>query len=327
MDRVTLDSVLETNRLPSGPVWTMPILLQLGDEAVTFGAGDRVALTGDSGTIHAVIDVSEIYRYPLDRLCAGMFGTTDPSHPGVARVMARSDLFVAGEVTLVQPIPSKHRHYMLTPSQTRFIFTQLGWSQVVGFHTRNPAHRGHEAIQMEALERTGADGLYINPIARPEKPGDFLPEAILLTYQALLQFGCYPKGRVVLGSFFTYSRYAGPREAVFTALCRQNMGCSHFIVGRDHTGVGDFYPRDANRLLFEKVGEIGISPVFFETVGYNAGTGVYEMDRGQALAKISGTQVRDSLRNGEFLPDWFMRDIAQEVLFEEVRQGRPLFYE
>jgi ATP sulfurylase len=170
-------------------------------------------------------------------------------------------------------------------------------------------------IQMQALERTGADGIYINPVAGPKKRGDFLPEPILLSYQTLLEFGCYPKGKVVLGSFFTYSRYAGPREAVFTALCRKNMGCSHFIVGRDHTGVGNFYPRDANR------------PVFFETVGYNSQSGEYEVDHGQPLKMISGTAVRETLRAGKYLPDWFMRDLVQEVLLAEMRSGKPLFYE
>ncbi|HXW00780.1 MAG TPA: sulfate adenylyltransferase, partial [Anaerolineae bacterium] len=175
--------------------------------------------------------------------------------------------------------------------------------------------------------RTGADGIYINPVMGPKKQGDFLPEPILLSYQTLLEFGCYPKGKVVLGSFFTYSRYAGPREAVFTALCRKNMGCSHFIVGRDHTGVGNFYPREANRELFESLGDIGVKPVFFETVGYNSETGKYEADQGQPLTMISGTEVRQTLRADKRLPDWFMRDLVQEVLLEEMRSGKPLFYE
>ena len=130
-----------------------------------------------------------------------------------------------------------------------------------------------------------------------------------------------------MGSFFTYSRYAGPREAVFTALCRKNMGCSHFIVGRDHTGVGDFYPRHANRELFESLGDIGVKPVFFEAVGYNHQTGAYEADRGQPLMRISGTEVRESLRAEKRLPDWFMRDLVQDVLIAEMRIGKPMFYE
>ena len=149
----------------------------------------------------------------------------------------------------------------------------------------------------------------------------------MLSYQTMLEFGCYPKGKVVLGSFFTYSRYAGPREAVFTALCRKNMGCSHFIVGRDHTGVGNFYSRDANRELFESLGNIGVKPVFFDAVGYNNMTGRYELDQGQPLMMIAGSEVRETLRAGNHLPDWFMRDLIQEVLLEEMKSGKPLFYE
>ena len=149
-------------------------------------------------------------------------------------------------------------------------------------------------------------------------------EPILLSYQTL--GSGYPKDKVVLGCFSTYSRYAGPREAVFTALCRKNMGCSHFIVGRDHTGVGGFYPRDANRALFESLGDLGIQPVFFDAVGYNPETGNYEADRGQPLTMISGTEVREALRAGRRLGDWFMRDLVQEVLLDEMRSGKPMFY-
>ncbi|HET9590039.1 MAG TPA: pyruvate kinase, partial [Anaerolineales bacterium] len=239
MARETLEAVLETYRLPSGEAWTLPILLQVNSQdAMGLSPGDRLALTDDQGAVHALLDLSEIYRYDLEGLATQMYGTASRKHPGVARLMERDNCFLGGDVTLVQPLASPIRHYLLTPAQTRFIFTRLGWSQVVGFHTRNPAHRGHEFIQIQALEQTGADGIYINPVIGPKKQGDFLAEPIMLSYQTLLEFGCYPKGRVVLGSFFTYSRYAGPREAVFTALCRKNMGCSHFIVGRDHTGVG-----------------------------------------------------------------------------------------
>jgi ATP sulfurylase len=328
MNRETLESVLDTYHLPSGEVWTLPILLQVNSEKfLDFAVGDRIALTDDQGIVHALLDVSDIYRYDLESLAARMYGTTSRNHPGVARLMDRGNCFLGGDITLVQPLASPIRHYLLTPAQTRFIFTRLGWSQVVGFHSRNPAHRGHEFIQLQALERTGADGIYINPVSGPKKRGDFLAEPIMLSYQTLLEFGCYPKGKVVLGSFFTYSRYAGPREAVFTALCRKNMGCSYFIVGRDHTGVGDFYPRDANRELFDSLGDIGVKPVFFETMGYNSKTDRYEVDRGQPLDMISGSRVRETLRAEQHLPDWFMRDLVQDVLLAEMKSGKPLFYE
>jgi ATP sulfurylase len=324
----TLESVLDRYRLPDGEVWTLPILLQIkSEDAEKLICGGRVALTDDQGTVHALLDSSDIYAYDLEHLAVRMYGTASPNHPGVARLMERDNCFVGGAVTLVQPLTSSIRHYLLTPAQTRFIFTRLGWSQVVGFHSRNPAHRGHEFIQLQALEQTGADGIYINPVIGPKKRGDFLAEPIMLSYQTLLEFGCYPKGKVVLGSFFTYSRYAGPREAVFTALCRKNMGCSHFIIGRDHTGVGDFYSRNANRELFEALGDIGVKPVFFDAVGYNSKTDQYEIDHGQSLSMISGGQVRETLRAEKHLPDWFMRDLVQEVLFEEIRSGKPLFFE
>ncbi len=327
MARETLESVLDTYHLPSGEVWTLPMLLQVNSEDVKkFAPGDRVALTDEQGVVHALLDDSDIYQYDLESLASRMYGTTSHKHPGVARLMSRDNYFLSGDITLVQPLASPIRHYMLTPAQTRFIFTRLGWSQVVGFHTRNPVHRGHEFIQLQALERTGADGIYINPVTGPKKRGDFLAEPIMLSYQTLLEFGYYPKGKVVLGSFFTYSRYAGPREAVFTALCRKNMGCSHFIVGRDHTGVGNFYSHDANRELFDSLGDIGVEPVFFEAVGYNSETDQYEVDRGQPLSMISGTKVRETLRADKYLPDWFMRDLVQEVLLAEIKSGKPLFY-
>ncbi len=328
MDREALESTLDTNRLPGGEVWTLPILLQVNADDVTgFASGDRIALTNEQGTVHALLDISDIYRYDLESLASQMYGTTGRRHPGVAQLMKRDNSFLGGDVTLVEPLESSIRHYLLTPAQSRFIFTRLGWSQVVGFHSRNPVHRGHEFIQLEALERTGVDGIYINPVTGPKKRGDFLAEPILLSYQTLLEFGCYPQGKVVLGSFFTYSRYAGPREAVFTALCRKNMGCSHFIIGRDHTGVGDFYSQNANRELFDSLGDVGIQPVFFDTVGYNHETNRYEVDQGQSLNMISGTKVRETLRANKHLPDWFMRDLVQEMLLAERKSGKPLFYE
>lgn len=329
MNRETLESVLFQDRLPGGEAWTLPVLLQIKpeEEGKSLGVGERIALADETGDVHALMDISEIYQYDREKLAEGMYGSTSRNHPGVNQIFNNGDYFVAGEVLLIKPLASAHRHYLLTPSQTRYIFTQLGWSQVVGFHGRNPAHRGHESIQLQALERTGADGLYINPVIGPKKKGDFLPDPILLSYQTLLEFGCYPKGKVVLGSFLTYPRYAGPREAVFTAICRKNMGCSHFIVGRDHAGVGNFYSADENQRLFDSLGDLGVKPVFFETVGYNTETGRYEVDQGQPLAKISGTEVRETLRAQKHLPDWFMRDLVQEVIIAEIKSGKPVFYE
>jgi len=273
-----------------------------------------------------VLDVSGSYRFDVDDLVRGWFGTDAPDHPGVARVRARGDYFLSGEVTLINPLPLPYRLYDLTPVQLRLVFAHKGWSRVVGFHTRNLVHRGHEAIQLAALERTHSDGLLISPALGSTKRGDFLPQIILDGYQAMLDYGLYPPGQVVLAGFITYPRFAGPREAIFTALSRKNMGCSHFIVGRDHAGVGGFYgPNDA-RALFDKLGDIGIEPVFFDAIGYDAkGERYVELSRSRRAASISGTEIRRALTEGEMLPNWMMRSQVQDVLRAKQMTNSKLF--
>ena len=327
MNRQTLESVLNAYRLPKGEIWPLPILLQVNSKDLAkIAVGERAALTDDQGRVHALLDVTDIYRYDLEDLAARIYGTVSRRHPGVAKLVERDNCFLGGDVTLVQPLASPIRHYLLTPAQTRFIFTRLGWSQVVGFHCQMPAHRGHEFIQLQALERSGADGIYINPVTGPKKKCDFLTESIILSYQTLLDFGFYPKGKTVLGGFLTYSRYAGPREAVFAALCRKNMGCNHFIVGCDGPGVDDSRTHNGHRELFDTLGDIGVKPVYFESVGFNSVSGSYEEYHGQPLKMLPGTEVRKTLRKGKHLPDWFMRDLVQEVLLYTLRTRKRMFH-
>jgi ATP sulfurylase len=328
MDRKTLESVIAENRLPDGVVWTLPIVLQVSDEqAARLAAGQRVVLAAEGGEPIAVIDVSDVYQMDLERYCQDVYGTISTEHPGVVQSQSAGPNFVGGAVTLIRPVDSPYRSFHFTPEQTRFLFRQKNWSRVVGFHTRNPPHRGHEYIQLAALERTGADGLYINPVTGPKKANDFRAEHVLASYQLILESGVYPPGNALLGAFNTYSRYAGPREAVFTALCRKNMGCSDFVIGRDHTGVGDFYPTEANRRMFDSLGELGISPVYFDAVGYNRTTEAYEESATpDGLMSISGTEVRDLLRAQENLPAWFMREEVQEMLRQRIAAGTELFH-
>jgi pyruvate kinase len=326
MNSETLASVLAENRLPDGTVWTLPLVLQLPEATVkSLGAGARVLLREAGGEGEAILDVDQVYRLDLEAVASQWFGTSSFGHPGVVRFFAAGEYAVAGAVTLVRAPRSTFRHIELNPEAARYIFTHKGWTKVIAFHTRNAIHRVHEHLILDALERTGADGVYVNPVTGIKKSGDFLPEPIMRSYQATLDFGYLPREKVVLGSFSTYSRYAGPREAVFTALCRKNMGCSHFIIGRDHTGVGDFYPAEANRALFDSLGDIGIEPVFFDAVGYDPEAGTYSCEKTVATRNISGTQVRQALQSGEPLPDWFMRDVVQDVLRSEIDAGGDIF--
>ena len=197
---------------------------------------------------------------------------------------------------------------------------------MVGFHTRNVPHRVHEFIQLRALESVHADGLYISPVLGPKKAGDFLADPILKSYQLLLEASIYPSGKVVLGAFSTYSRYCGPREAVFTAICRKNMGCSHFIVGRDHTGVVDFYKDTQTRELFDSLEDLGITPIFFEPFGFNPETNQYNVLSEPNTVAISGTKLRTALLDDDPLPDWYIRDDVQKMLRELMAKNRPVFW-
>jgi pyruvate kinase len=328
MNQETLTSVLEANRLPDGLVWTMPILLQITDQDISLiERGDCIALTDKHDTIYATLDVSEVFKIDMVSVAKKWFGTASKKHPGVARFLARGENCIAGAITLIRELTSMYRHFQLSPVQTRILFSHKGWSRVVGFHTRNPAHRIHEYLQLTSLTNVHADGLYISPVIGPKKIGDFQPEMIMRSYEVLINNGIYPEGKVVLGGFSTYSRYSGPREAIFTMLCRKNMGCSHFIIGRDHTGVDNFYSANANYDYLEQLGDIGIKPILFDEIGYSpVSKGFVEVKDKKEIIKISGTKVREALREGKELPEWFMRSPVQDLLLNSIKQGVDVFH-
>ena len=328
MDRETLFSVLESNRLPNGLIWTMPIILQIPHEESSISAGDCIALTDCEGKIYATLDVTESYQINLESVAQKWFGTNSKKHPGVARFMERGENCIAGDIILVRQLPSIHRHYQLTPVNSRDLFNHKGWSKVIGFHTRNPAHRVHEYIQLSALNSSHADGLFISPVIGTKKSGDFQTDSIMRSYETLIANGIYPEGKVVLGGFSTYSRYCGPREMVFTMLCRKNMGCSHFIIGRDHAGVHDFYNPEENSRFLDSLGDLGIQPIIFEEIGYSTMQKKFlKNNNSKDIVKISGTDVRETLRNRQKLPDWFMRVEVQDMLRDSIEQGVEVFHQ
>jgi len=227
-------------------------------------------------------------------------------------------------------MPSNTKQYELTPRQVRRLFEERGWSRVVGFHTRNVIHKGHEFIQMNAMQRENCDGLFVHPVVGKKKKGDFNAEYIVRAYEEMTK-NHYPKNKVVFATFSTYSRYAGPREALFTALCRKNFGCSHFVVGRDHTGVGNFYHPKASHEIFDKFPDLGIKAVTFDKVYYSDKLGKHVHERetnghnDEEVAHISGTQAREMFLAGKQPPEWFMRPEVSKIIVDAVKKGEEVF--
>jgi pyruvate kinase len=331
LDKEDLTSVLSKNQLADGTVWTMPILLQRNkSDFAHFRKGDLVNLVF-RGSLFGTIEVSEIYQFDIDTLVNKWFLTNDKKHPGVAKISSRGEFFLAGNIRIKEQIFfNDFAENLFTPEQYRQIFNTKGWTRVVGFHTRNVVHRAHEFIQISALENYYADGLLISPVIGPKKSGDFKTEVILRAYSILIEKNIYPKEKVFLGSFPSYSRFCGPREAVFTALCRKNMGCSHFIIGRDHAGVGDFYTSKMTNDIFYSIHDLGIMPVFFENVFYNrkinkiVSSSVEEKSE-EKLVPISGSIIRETLNKGGELPEWMIRPQVLNYLKEEINRGVFVF--
>lgn len=329
MNKTQLESVLENYRLPNGTIWPLPITLQIAKQQVRcLNVGDTVAIADQqTGDIYAFLHIDDIYGYDLDKMSKDIFGTNDDSHPGVEALKKEGNYFIGGEVDLIRRLPLEYKHYGLMPRQVRAIFESKGWSRVVGFHTRNVIHRVHEHIQMLAFQQHHCDGLFIHPAVGPKKKGDYQPGIILKSCELMMD-KYYPKGKVVLSAFQSYSRYCGPREAVFTALCRKNFGCSHFIVGRDHTGVGNYYSLNAAHKLFKQLGDIGIVPIFFNAVHYCKKCNEYvnRCKHGNSqMTTISGTEGREILKEGKYPPEWFMRREVSGLILNELRQGKEVF--
>jgi sulfate adenylyltransferase len=320
MGRDDYERVVDEMRLANGLPWALPVCLAV-DAAPQ---GDRVALADETGRLLATLDVDEVSASDTARAAERCFRTTDTEHPGVGRLFGQHPLYLSGPVTVFDRVPPAFPELAMDPAATRAVFVDRGWKRVVGFQTRNPIHRAHEYLTKVALETV--DGLLIHPLVGETKSDD-VPAATRVECYRVLVDNYYPADRVIVSAFPAAMRYAGPREAIWHAICRKNYGCSHFIVGRDHAGVGSYYGTYDAQLIFDEFEphELDIEPMFFEhsfwckVCGSMASAKTCPHDAEDHVF-LSGTKVREMLGSGELPPVEFSRPEVAGVLIEAYRQ-------
>lgn len=317
-----LFKVVNDLSLESGVAWPLPIVLDVStDCAETIEPGERIGLTGPDEQLVGAMDVEDIYRFDPEKICESLFGTIDDDHPGVRMFQTKDPFFVGGPVYAFDGNYNRDGSHDLSPKETRVLFNKRGWDSIVGFQTRNAPHRAHEYLQKSALEHI--DGLFIQPKIGEKKEGDYLNSAILQGYETLID-NYYPPKMVLLAMFTSRMWYAGPREAVFDAIVRKNYGCTHFIIGRDHAGVGDYYKDFQAQQLFEELDTIGIQPLYYHYAFY------CRRCDGVVSEKIcphgpdnrlepSGTELRNALANETVPPSELMRPEVAETLLASDR--------
>jgi sulfate adenylyltransferase len=339
MGRQDYQLCVEERRLASGLPWTIPITLAVDeDRAADLREGTDIALTAPEGEcggaddrsspalVLGILHLAEKFEYDKEREARRVYRTIDSEHPGVAAVYAQGDVLLGGDVSVLRlPTYTNFQQYRLTPAQSRHEFLHRGWKRVCGFQTRNPIHRAHEFIQKCAMEIV--DGLFLHPLVGETKGDDIPADVRMRCYEVLLK-DYYPADRVLLGVNPAAMRYAGPREAIFHAIVRKNYGCTHFIVGRDHAGVGNYYGTYDAQLIFDEFepGALGITPLFFDHTFF------CKKCDGMASKKtcphpptehvaLSGTKVREMLRSGQVPPVEFTRPEVAQVLIEAMAEA------
>jgi sulfate adenylyltransferase len=326
MGRADYERVVAEGRLANGLPWTIPVTLSARHESVdALGPGTTVALRAPDGRLVGAMDVTEVYGYDKAREAQRVFGTEDTAHPAVGYLMGEmGDRLLGGDIVLLARTAPPFPRYHNEPRATRALFRDKGWRRIVAFQTRNPIHRAHEFITKVALEI--CDGLLIHPLVGYTKEDDIPAEVRMACYERLLE-SYYPRERVQLSTLPAAMRYAGPKEAIFHAIMRKNYGCTHFIVGRDHAGVGNYYGTYDAQKIFDQYApeEMGITPLRFEHSFFCRSCGGMATGKSCPHDKsshvfLSGTKVRDLLRAGERPPEEFTRPEVADILIDAMRQ-------
>jgi len=319
-------SVLDTMHVRPGVPWTIPITLAVSQEvADNLKEGDDVAIEDDEGDIAAILHLSEKFSVDKKELAEKVYGTKEDKHPGVAYTYSLGPVFLGGDIDVLKARGIEFQEFNLTPRQTRAAFEENGWSRVVAFQTRNPIHRAHEYLTKCALEM--CDGLLIHPLMGTTKSDDIPGSVRMKCYQAIMK-NYYPKNHVMLSLMPVNMRYAGPKEAIMHAIIRKNYGCTHFIVGRDHAGVGSYYGTYDAHQMFDKFdpAELGITPLRFDHSFFCTQCGAMGSTKScphdkESHVFLSGTKVREMLRKGEMPPVEFTRPEVARILMEWAKQA------
>ncbi|MEM3143868.1 MAG: sulfate adenylyltransferase [Candidatus Nitrosotenuis sp.] len=316
--REDFESVVKNGRLANDLPWTVPIVLDVDREtAEKMKQAGQVALKTEGGAPFALLDVEETFTFDKQATAQAVYGTSDTNHPGVAKTISMNEFLVGGKIDyLARPAEDPIRKHRMTPDQTRDAFSKAGWKSIVAFQTRNPPHVAHEMLQKTSL--TTHDGVFVNPLIGKKKSGDFADDVILASYIAMIE-NYYPRNRCILATLHTEMRYAGPKEAIHHAIMRQNYGCTHIIIGRDHAGVGKYYSPFAAQEIFSDYPDLEIEPIFFPAFYYCKKCLTFTNERAcphspEFHEQISGTKLRSMIENGEAPSEFILRPEVSKVI-------------
>ncbi|NIP61730.1 MAG: sulfate adenylyltransferase [Nitrosopumilaceae archaeon] len=311
------ENIVTRGRLSNDLPWTIPIVFDVDEnESKRLKEAGDILLKDSQGLGFAILHVEETYSFEKEKAVMGIYGTKDSAHPGVAKTHNLKDYLVGGKIDYIQrPEESEIRKHRMTPRETRKAFSDAGWKKIVAFQTRNPPHVAHEMLQKTAI--TTRDGVFVNPLIGKKKSGDFVDEVIIKSYETMIKH-YYPENRCKLGTLHTEMRYAGPKEAIHHAILRQNYGCTHIIIGRDHAGVGNFYDPFAAHKVFDDYPDLEIEPVFFPAFFYCKKCLTFTNPRAcpheDSREQVSGTMLRQMIQDGKSPSEFILRPEVSQVI-------------